>query len=979
VTSPAPPWRFARAAAAALAIVTPPSVMWKVGAFEGDDRFVSIVLLLVYEFGMLVAGVTISAAHELKERWTRRLVDHLDAVLQQTASRFDAAYLKYVTAAHSYIDLKGLSTRGEYTLSLDEVFVQLSINAEAVHSLTPDPLRERSESQWRARSIWHWMSLCREDGTSLAIIGPPGSGKTTLLKHVAHTLSARRGLPRDGKIWKKNLPVLISLRDYRGLFVTANKQPDLVRLIRLGLKDVQKAEPPGWTESRLRRGRLLVMLDGLDELADAAAREAVSKWVDKQRESYPGILFVVTSRPFGYKSNPLAVATLVQVNPFTEAQVSGFLRAWYVSTSIRSFGQDNDPARLAAKNGYDDLIYRLKANAALLAMAVNPLLLTMIANVHHYRGALPGSRAELYSEICEVFLAKRHQARGVPVDMSAGQKQLMLQILAFKMMKKGVRDIGLADAGRCLTDPLARVDPALSVVNFLRRVEESSGLLIEREVGSYAFAHFTFQEFLASCHIKENRLVRGLCEDVSSPWWRETALLYAAQADATPIIVACLNRVREKNLAMLALAVDCAEEAREVGVEARRAMESLLNPPQWQDDPESRIVAGIIRLLRRARTFERVSEDVYVRHDAVSNSEYQAFVDLGAGSVPDHWCESVCADEAKDLPIDGLRFSDAMDFCGWAGQQHGDGRWYSPPLGTEPQVLFNLDPSRFELKSYWLGVEERVRLRDLSDEDQAQFFGDSADHGNLDAFDRLQSRLSPHVAKRIVARTRLSSSFPNLLSVIARRLDLDRTIVAAAVGPECRGDLQDVVLPLAELGALPTPTRKKLNELKALAESGQPLDVEVLQESAEGIARLLYRFVEREGAPQQLMALARTIQYACSISLNRSVPPRARCGDLRMVRAIGRLATLAAVSIYEAHEVTTGERSRRGPRVWSRISEMLISTLALLRGKERLVLQSYLTSSLDLILLGLILLEARIDREHVGSDGLVLVRRAAVK
>ncbi|MEU7661934.1 hypothetical protein AB0B60_26120, partial [Streptomyces lincolnensis] len=47
----------------------------------------------------------------------------------------------------------------------------------------------------------------------------------------------------------------------------------------------------------------------------------------------------------------------------------------------------------------------------------NPLLLTMIANVHRYRGQLPGSRAELYAEMCDAPPARPLRVRAPAVSL----------------------------------------------------------------------------------------------------------------------------------------------------------------------------------------------------------------------------------------------------------------------------------------------------------------------------------------------------------------------------------------------------------------------------------------------------------------------------------------------------------------------------------------------------------------------------------
>jgi predicted NACHT family NTPase len=41
-------------------------------------------------------------------------------------------------------------------------------------------------------------------------------------------------------------------------------------------------------------------------------------------------------------------------------------------------------------------------------------------------------------------------------------------------------------------------------------VEDSSGLLVQKESGIYGFIHLTFQEYMASVHIKEERLLTEL-------------------------------------------------------------------------------------------------------------------------------------------------------------------------------------------------------------------------------------------------------------------------------------------------------------------------------------------------------------------------------------------------------------------------------------------------------------------------------------
>src|SRR6202043_4075097 len=103
-------------------------------------------------------------------------------------------------------------------------------------------------------------------------------------------------------------------------------------------------------------------------------------------------------------------------------------------------------ARRAAGMRAGDSAAKLRSllwdHPALHDLAVNPLLLTMIATAHRYRGALPGSRADLYGEICQVLLSRRGQAKDLPELLSWPARQALVAELAYQMMRDHVTDLG---------------------------------------------------------------------------------------------------------------------------------------------------------------------------------------------------------------------------------------------------------------------------------------------------------------------------------------------------------------------------------------------------------------------------------------------------------------------------------------------------------------------------------------------------------
>src|SRR5260370_26627372 len=198
--------------------------------------------------------------------------------------------------------------------------------------------------------------------------------------------------------------------------------------------------------------------------------------------------FILSSRPYGYRDNPIDGTTVLEVRPFTPDQVERFVQNWYLANELKSWGQDDPGVHLRAREGAQDLLRRLHHAPALLTLAVNPLLLTMIATVHRYRSSLPGKRVALYTEICEVFLGKRQEARGIALQLPPAQKQQVLQPLAYYLMQQGIREIPHEVARSVIAPHLAEVSTHMQPDEFLQDIQNTSGLLLERDPGIYGLA-----------------------------------------------------------------------------------------------------------------------------------------------------------------------------------------------------------------------------------------------------------------------------------------------------------------------------------------------------------------------------------------------------------------------------------------------------------------------------------------------------------
>ena len=539
----------------------------------GSHYLVAAVLGISYEIGVLILGFGKKVWAKIEDRLVQSTADWIVNAANSIAPNFRRRYYRQVVREHGVFTVSGLGLIQTYRLRLEQVFVDLRVDSSNPSGFNTDPIRQKEFAG--SRPIWAFLASDGGDDrrslTTLAIIGPPGSGKTTLLKHLALSLATSRERRQQTN---STIPVLFYLRDH--IQAITHDQPSLGKLAQEYFgnpNSFASLKPPqNWFQNQMEHGRCLVMLDGLDEVAEPQQRKLVSQWVDAQIRNYPSCRFILTARPQGYLDAPLELADMVlEVQPFNADQVKKFVENWYFANEVMSSKDQQDGAvKERAADGARNLLQRLRDVPPLSALTVNPLLLTMIAMVHRYRGALPGSRVELYAEICEVLLERWRQTRSIQdrLRLKASQKLVVLRPLAAHMMELKVRDITTDRAIALISSPLERVGAtAIDALTFLKDLQASSGLLLERESNRWSFAHLTFQEYLTSVHwLDQKEIPHDWRTLVTDTWWHETLRLYAGQTDATTLVKVCLA---VNTIPTLILAADLLDESRELDPEIR--------------------------------------------------------------------------------------------------------------------------------------------------------------------------------------------------------------------------------------------------------------------------------------------------------------------------------------------------------------------------------------------------------------------------
>lgn len=377
----------------------------------------------------------------------------------------------------------------------------------------------------------------------MVILGDPGSGKSSLFRYLALRWAQIEDVNQR---YIQPLPLLIELRDYSRWQCHGAK--DFTRYLHEGpvwhrlnqfTLDQLLAEP----------NRVILLIDGLDEIFDPVLREQVVNDIFRFSNQYPEARIIVTSRVVGYKPQQLRDASFrhFMLQDLSPAQIDDFIDRWHNVTFDNAADAELKRERLRKA---------IHNSRPIAELAGNPLLLTMMAILNRNQ-ELPRDRADLYQQASRVLLHQWDTERVLGEypelhgQVGLREKTEMLRRIAHAMQSgphglagNFITDFDLTGIIELYLHEELHFDQARAAAHaVVRQLRERNFILCYLGSDSYAFIHRTFLEYFCAVefvhqfNIAKTLDIDGLIalfdQHCREDDWREVLRLICGQIDDT--------------------------------------------------------------------------------------------------------------------------------------------------------------------------------------------------------------------------------------------------------------------------------------------------------------------------------------------------------------------------------------------------------------------------------------------------------------
>jgi predicted NACHT family NTPase len=226
--------------------------------------------------------------------------------------------------------------------------------------------------------------MIADDKQFLMVLGQPGAGKSTFLRRMG--LEALNG--KQEIFSHKCIPVFLELKTFK------DDKVDIQKQIVAEFATCGFPEPEKFTENALKQGKLLILLDGLDEVPKVNTNAVITQ-IEDFVDRYDKNRFISSCRIAAYRSKFRRFFDVAMAD-FDNEQISEFINNWFRSEKDKLMGTAQKCWELLQND----------ENEAAMELARTPLLLTFLCLVYDRSQGFSSNRSSLYSKALRIWRCK---------------------------------------------------------------------------------------------------------------------------------------------------------------------------------------------------------------------------------------------------------------------------------------------------------------------------------------------------------------------------------------------------------------------------------------------------------------------------------------------------------------------------------------------------------------------------------------------
>lgn len=432
------------------------------------------------------------------------LIPKIDEVIPEFWLGIDIELFPYLRAVKKSVDdpkedqsISDILPKGSVDdAASNGMFIELRVNR---HFMRPTKRRGQVYMEAKFEDIPVSGLISRKERLIL-ITGEAGSGKSTSLKRIAYVL-ADRGLADDKS---PRIPVLL-----RATEIVLKPDLELLDACSAAAMSFTGKSTPAFSSNDLEAGRLVVLIDGLDEVSTDLDRENILNRIIRFHKLFPKGQIIVASRDYSF------IARISIFNEFEKFRLHpiNFRQA---EKLLKRF----EKRRSLSPERSKEILRRLQE---VHGMELNPLLVTVFAATTDYsRRDIPANITELFKKYTEMMLGRWDADKGLAQQYHAPLKDFLLKVVAFEMHRRKVTNIPLKEFQDMIGLELRKRGYEAEVGQLTEEILYRSGLF--RILGdNVEYRHHLLQEFFAGRGIPDKSYLLSV---ISDEWWRRGIVFF---------------------------------------------------------------------------------------------------------------------------------------------------------------------------------------------------------------------------------------------------------------------------------------------------------------------------------------------------------------------------------------------------------------------------------------------------------------------